>query len=78
MNSMILAMGLCYGGSAQVIAGIFEFTKGNMFPMVAFMSYGFFWISLVVLLVFPKLGYAADPITCQWPSTYSFGECSPS
>ena len=61
MNTMILAMGLCYGGSAQVIAGIFEFTKGNMFPMVAFMSYGFFWISLVVLLVFPKLGYAAAP-----------------
>lgn len=61
MNSMILAMGLCYGGAAQVIAGIFEFTKGNMFPMVAFMSYGFFWMSLVVLLVFPKLGFAPAP-----------------
>src|SRR5271168_1718734 len=25
MNAMILAMGLCYGGAAQIIAGILEF-----------------------------------------------------
>lgn len=61
INSMILAMGLCYGGAAQIIAGIFEFTKGNLFAMIAFMSYGFFWWSLVFLLVFPKLGWALAP-----------------
>lgn len=61
MNSMIFAMGLCYGGAAQIIAGIFEFTKGNMFPMVAFLSYGFFWESLIFLLVIPKLGYTTAP-----------------
>lgn len=54
LNSMILAMGLAYGGLAQVIAGIMEYKKGNTFGMVAFSSYGLFWWSLVLLLVFPK------------------------
>lgn len=56
LTSMILAMGLCVGGMAQIIAGILEFKKGNTFGMTAFTSYGFFWISLVVLIIFPKLG----------------------
>ena len=55
LNSMILAMGLCYGGTAQVIAGIMEWKKGNTFATTAFISYGFFWISLVALLVLPKI-----------------------
>jgi succinate-acetate transporter protein len=59
MSSMILAMGLCYGGIAQVIAGIMEWKKQNSFGTLAFTSYGLFWISLVVLLVMPKLGMAA-------------------
>lgn len=53
VNSMILAMGLAYGGLAQVIAGAMEFKKGNTFGMVAFSSYGLFWWSLVILVVFP-------------------------
>ena len=56
---MIFAIGIFYGGIAQVIAGILEFRKGNTFGMVAFTSYGMFWISLVALFVFPKLGWAA-------------------
>jgi uncharacterized protein len=59
LNSMILAMGLCYGGTAQVIAGIMEWKKGNTFATTAFISYGFFWISLVALIVLPKLNLAA-------------------
>lgn len=59
MNSMILAMGLCYGGLAQIVAGIMESKKNNSFGMTAFISYGFFWISLVVLIVMPKLGWVA-------------------
>ncbi len=55
MNSMILAMGLCYGGSAQVIAGIMEWKKGNTFATTAFVSYGFFWLSLVAVIVLPKM-----------------------
>ena len=45
INSMILAMGICYGGLAQVIAGIMEWKKGTMFATTAFTSYGLFWLS---------------------------------
>lgn len=60
-STMILAMGLVYGGLAQMIAGILEFRKGNTFGVTAFTSYGFFWISLVLLLVMPKWGWADAP-----------------
>ena len=56
--SVILAMGLFYGGLAQVIAGILEFRKGNTFGLTAFTSYGFFWIVLVFIWVLPKMGWA--------------------
>jgi uncharacterized protein len=61
MNSMILNMGLFYGGLAQVIAGIMESKKNNTFGFTAFISYGFFWLTLVGLLVFPKLGWMTAP-----------------
>lgn len=58
MNSMILAMGIFYGGIAQIIAGIFEAKKNNTFGFVAFVSYGSFWLTLVALIVMPKMGWA--------------------
>ncbi|AMR33341.1 hypothetical protein A0256_18900 [Mucilaginibacter sp. PAMC 26640] len=61
MNTMILAMGIFYGGLAQVIAGIIEAKKNNTFGLTAFTSYGFFWLSLVGLIVMPKLGWGAKP-----------------
>ena len=61
VSAMIMVMGIFYGGTAQVIAGILEFKKGNTFGMLAFISYGFFWIALVGTWVFPKLGFMAAP-----------------
>jgi len=55
LGTMILAMGIAYGGFAQIIAGIMEFKKGNTFGVTAFSSYGLFWLSLVFLLIFPVL-----------------------
>jgi len=52
-------MGLFYGGIAQIIAGIFESKKNNTFGMTAFISYGSFWLTLVALIVMPKLGWVA-------------------
>jgi succinate-acetate transporter protein len=57
LDTMILAMGIAYGGLAQVIVGIMEFKKGNTFGTVAFSSYGLFWWSLVLLLVLPKITF---------------------
>ena len=57
LDTMILAMGLVYGGLAQVIVGIMEYRKGNTFGTVAFSSYGLFWWSLVLLLVLPKVTF---------------------
>src|ERR1700742_4709700 len=59
VSPMILAMGIFYGGLAQVIAGIIEAKKNNTFGLTAFTSYGFFWLSLVGLIVMPKLGWMA-------------------
>ena len=56
LNSMVLAMGICYGGVAQVIAGMMEWKKGNTFATTAFISYGLFWLSLVALVLLAKLG----------------------
>jgi len=56
LNTMILAMGIFYGGMAQIIAGIMEWKKNNTFGTTAFTSYGLFWLSLVGLILMPGLG----------------------
>ncbi len=61
LGTMILAMGIFYGGIAQLFAGYMEWKKGNTFGMTAFTSYGLFWFSLVGLIVFPVLGWGAKP-----------------
>lgn len=53
LSIMILAMGLVYGGFAQLVAGIMEFKKGNTFAATAFTSYAMFWWSLVLIWVNP-------------------------
>lgn len=59
LDSMILAMGIFYGGLAQIIAGIMEWKKKNTFGLTAFTSYGFFWLTLVGLIIMPKFGWIA-------------------
>lgn len=61
LDSMILAMGIFYGGLAQVIAGMLDFRKGNEFGATAFCSYGLFWLSLVALILLPEWGIAEEP-----------------
>lgn len=59
LNVTILAMGIFYGGIAQVIAGVQEWKMNNTFGATAFTSYGFFWLVLVAIIAMPKLGFAA-------------------
>lgn len=52
ISAVIMAMGIFYGGIAQIIAGCMEFKKGNTFGTTAFTSYGLFWLTLVFLIYF--------------------------
>ena len=61
LGSVILAMGIFYGGLAQIIAGIMEWKKGNTFGTTAFTSCGFFWLSFVGFIVLPKMGVVNEP-----------------
>lgn len=72
LGTMILAMGIFYGGIAQVIAGILEFRKGNTFGTTAFCSYGLFWLSLVFLLVFPEMKWWGAKPSSGAMSAYLF------
>jgi succinate-acetate transporter protein len=66
LDTMILSMGIFYGGLAQIIAGIMEWKKGNTFAATAFTSYGMFWLSLVALIALPHAG-----LGLTGPSGYS-------
>jgi succinate-acetate transporter protein len=52
--TIALPVALFYGGAAQVVAGIWEFRKGNTFGATAFTSYGAFWLAYWGLSVFFK------------------------
>lgn len=73
LNSMILAMGLAYGGLAQVIAGVMEYRRGNTFATTAFCSYGLFWWSLAALLLMPSFTFLkAEPSSTVSMAAYFF------
>ena len=65
----ILAMGIFYGGIAQIFAGLLEYKKGNTFGLTAFTSYGSFWLTLVAILLMPKMGLA-DATNGQFLGAY--------
>jgi succinate-acetate transporter protein len=45
VEPVVFGLALGYGGLAQLLAGMWEFAKGNTFGGTAFSSYGAFWIS---------------------------------
>ena len=45
LGTSVLALALFYGGIAQLLAGMWEFRKGNTVGALAFTSYGAFWLS---------------------------------
>ncbi|UXI02277.1 acetate uptake transporter [Photobacterium sp. TY1-4] len=61
IDSMILAMGIFYGGLSQVLVGMMCFKRGDTFGTTAFTSYGLFWLTLVGLIVMPYMGLPASP-----------------
>lgn len=72
IDSMILAMGIFYGGLSQVIVGMMCFKRGDTFGTTAFTSYGLFWLTLVGLIVMPYMGLPAS-LQASWVGTYCYG-----
>lgn len=68
LGTMVLAMGIFYGGIAQVIAAIMEFKKNNIFGATAFGSFGLFWFTLAFLLIMPAMGWGEAPETAAMVS----------
>jgi uncharacterized protein len=49
---VVLGLAVAYGGLAQLLAGMWEFRRGNTFGTMAFASYGAFWLSYWALQQF--------------------------
>jgi len=60
-GAAVLSLALFYGGAAQLIAGVIEFVKGNVFGATAFTSYGAFWMAFWWLETHPDIAQAAGP-----------------
>jgi len=60
VEGVVLGLALFYGGIVQVLAGMWEFVKGNTFGAVAFSSYGAFWLSFWYLVAHVDLSAAAS------------------
>ncbi|MGI8801995.1 MAG: acetate uptake transporter [Solirubrobacteraceae bacterium] len=56
---VVLGVALAYGGLGQLLAGMWEFRRGNTFGAVAFSSYGAFWLSYWALVTFYVKGIPA-------------------
>jgi succinate-acetate transporter protein len=59
---VVLAVALAYGGLTQLLAGMWEFKRGNTFGAVAFSSFGAFWLSFWALNVFYAKGIPAGDV----------------
>ncbi|ACV63011.1 GPR1/FUN34/yaaH family protein [Desulfofarcimen acetoxidans DSM 771] len=55
VKGVFLPLALFYGGGAQVLAGMWEYKKNNVFGATAFTTYGSFWIALGTLVLFEAL-----------------------
>ena len=55
-STMPLVFGFFWGGVAQVIAGIIDGRRGDIFGLTAFISYGVFWLGLSFSFLLQWLG----------------------
>jgi succinate-acetate transporter protein len=68
----VFGLAIFYGGIAQLLAGMWEFVKGNTFGALAFSSYGAFWLSFWYLVThLPKapasdIGHAVGTYLLIW------------
>lgn len=61
LEAVVLPLALFYGGLAQLLAGMWEFRKGNTFGATAFGSFGAFWLSYAAYVKFVVPGIQSQP-----------------
>ncbi|WP_329569683.1 acetate uptake transporter [Kitasatospora sp. NBC_01266] len=61
LSAVVLPLALAYGGLAQLLAGMWEFRKGNTFGATAFSSFGAFWLAYYFLVKDAVPALATDP-----------------
>lgn len=70
--SVVIPLATVYGGLVQLIVGYWEWKSGNTFGLVAFTSYGAFWLYYALLNIFSIMGLvkihpaAAGAILMLW------------
>jgi succinate-acetate transporter protein len=50
LETVVIPLALFYGGIAQLLAGMWEFRRGNVFAATAFSSYGAFWLAFAMYI----------------------------
>jgi len=63
LSVVIVAMGFALGGIAQIVAGIMEFKRNNLFGAIAFTAYGLFWWSLIFIWCNPFNNVPSDSMS---------------
>lgn len=61
LDEMVLAIALFYGGVWQIGVGLWEWRSRRPFGASTLVSLGFFWISLLALMIFPRAGFGLAP-----------------
>lgn len=56
LELVVLPLALFYGGTSQLLAGMWEFRKGNTFGATAFTSFGAFWLAYFFLARYVAAG----------------------
>ena len=73
LEATVFGLAFFYGGLVQLLAGMWEFVRGNTFGAVAFSSYGAFWLSFWYLASHPALLAAAKGDAHKGVGTYLLG-----
>jgi len=60
LEAVVLPLALFYGGATQLLAGMWEFRKGNTFGALAFSSFGSFWLAYFFLARYIAAGLGPD------------------
>jgi len=67
-SPIVLAVALTFGGIAQLLAGMWEYRKGNVFGATVFSAYGAFWLSYWAYVTFfaPSIPAEFHGVAAGW------------